>query len=365
MTIARASHLIQIDPQTPEAIQLLPAGEFRGRDGRGPYLNDDPAGVLAEFERWGMPLLIDYHHQTQFASNKTGPVPAAGWGRALAERAGEIWATVEWTPRAAEAIQQRELLYISPVFDYSKKTGRVLRVIGAALLNDPNLCLRAVAARDFPEESHVTTNRALCSMMSLAEESDDATIIATVQSMIDEATRAKEALARLAAFVSLSAGAAWEEISQAIEGRLAADPDPARYIPRAQFDAVAGELASLQRTAHHARVDAAVTGAMQAGKIPPALENWARAYAGRDPAGFDAYVAAAPVLAGGAATVKGPPPNTGAPPDPGDIEVFERHCRAQWDGDPAVRQEFPTFSVYHAYERAAARGQVRILGVQQ
>jgi len=89
----------------PDWIQLIPAGSFRGRDGRGPYVLDDPGAVIAATNalrmRAGIP--IDYDHATDFAAPNGNPAPAAGWITEFAIRDGAIWGRVEWTERAANA----------------------------------------------------------------------------------------------------------------------------------------------------------------------------------------------------------------------------------------------------------------------
>jgi hypothetical protein len=59
----------------PQWIQLIPAGTFQGRDGRGPYLLSDPDAVIAATMalrmRAGIP--IDYDHATDFAATDGRP----------------------------------------------------------------------------------------------------------------------------------------------------------------------------------------------------------------------------------------------------------------------------------------------------
>ena len=129
----------------PEWVELIPAGEFSGRDGRGPYTLD-PAAVQSAFADWGMPLAIDYEHQAFNAAENGQPAPAAGWINALDVRAGALWGQVEWTERAAGHVTAREYRFLSPVFDHDKQ-GRVLRLLGAGLTNNPNLYLTALNRR--------------------------------------------------------------------------------------------------------------------------------------------------------------------------------------------------------------------------
>ena len=86
----------------PQWVMLIPAGEFSGRDGRGPFRLADPARVIAATEALGLTagVPIDYDHATDFAAPKGRPAPAAGWIRELAERDGALWAA--WNgPRMA------------------------------------------------------------------------------------------------------------------------------------------------------------------------------------------------------------------------------------------------------------------------
>jgi phage I-like protein len=85
----------------PEWIELLPAGVFYGRDGRGPFRLDDPAAVIASTTAMQMNagLPIDYDHATDFGAPEGRPAPAAGWIRELEVRTGAVWGRVEWTAR--------------------------------------------------------------------------------------------------------------------------------------------------------------------------------------------------------------------------------------------------------------------------
>jgi phage I-like protein len=147
----RAAHVVSLLlPAAPDGaseppgwVELIPAGTFSGRDGRGPYRLDIEA-VLAAFAAGGIDLPIDYDHQTLEADAKAGPVPAAGWIKELQAREGALWGRVEWTPRAAELIVHREYRFLSPVFRHDKQ-GRVLALEGAGLTHYPNLDLTPVA----------------------------------------------------------------------------------------------------------------------------------------------------------------------------------------------------------------------------
>jgi hypothetical protein len=54
----------------PHWIKLIPASRFEGRDRRGPFLLNDPNGVIAETRTLDMEqgLHVDLNHQTDIAA---------------------------------------------------------------------------------------------------------------------------------------------------------------------------------------------------------------------------------------------------------------------------------------------------------
>lgn len=265
--LAREKHAISLallpdgaeaPPSPPEWVMLIPAGSFSGRDGRGPYILDS-AAVLAAFAKGGIDLPIDYEHQTLEAEAKAGPVPAAGWIKQLEARDGALWGRVTWTPRAAELIQSREYRFLSPVFRHDK-AGRILALEGAGLTHYPNLDLAPVAHMKGDDMTDLT----------IIAEALGAPAGADIESLAAHAKTLKEAASR--------------------------QPDPALWVPMSQHQAVAQELAALQAQVAREKAEAAVRAAMSAGKLAPAMQDWALGYATKDPEGFAAWVKAAPVI---------------------------------------------------------------------
>jgi len=258
-----AAHEADFTP--PEWVELIPAGTFSGRDGRGPYLLDIEA-VLAAFAKAGLDLPIDYEHQTLSAADKAGPVPAAGWITALEARDGALWGRVRWTEEAAQLIASRAYRYLSPVFSHDK-TGRILSIEGAALTHYPNLDLTPVAHTQGDDTMTDLTPIA----QALGVAGDDA---ASVEQLAAHVQRLKTEL------------------------EAARTPDPREWVPMSQHKSVADELAALQAQVAAEKAEAAVAKAMSEGKIAPALKEWALNHALRDPEGFAAFYGAAPVIVG-------------------------------------------------------------------
>ncbi len=138
--------------QAPEWIELIPAGRFSAIDGRGPFENSDPDQIVtasvARMPQAG--LVLDYDHSTDLAAPRGRPAPAAGWIKELKVERGAIFARIEWTADAAEAVKSKKWRYVSPVFEHDKN-GAVRRILRAALTNNPALTeLPAIAAARIP-----------------------------------------------------------------------------------------------------------------------------------------------------------------------------------------------------------------------
>jgi phage I-like protein len=308
----------------PQWVMLIPAGEFSGRDGRGPFRLADPARVIAATEALGLTagVPIDYDHATDFAAPKGRPAPAAGWIRELAERDGALWGRVEWTPHGAKAITSREYRYISPVFQYSPD-GAVTRLLRAGLTNNPNLYLTAISARAVAGmgapgaevqhgrragtaagaelgqggETMDTLLQQLCEMLGLGDDSSPEEVLAAVRALNESAHGDEDEAGE-------RDGAQGDDRdddrdADAMQAAGAA-ADPARYVAVAQFQRVLGELNQLRVERARERAERAVDDAIKAGKLIPAQRQWAISYCQADFKGFGAFAARQPAAFGGA-----------------------------------------------------------------
>lgn len=144
------------DGAPPEWIQLLPPGTFSGSDGRGPYHVTDTDGLIRASMAEGK-LPIDENHSIDLAAPTGGKSPARGWIVGLEDRGddartGGVWGRVEWTQTGTALMSDKAYRGISPVYTYDK-TGRVTKLLRAALTNRPNLTqLASLHARISAEE---------------------------------------------------------------------------------------------------------------------------------------------------------------------------------------------------------------------
>lgn len=267
-----------------KAVQLLPAGTFRAQDGRPvecPAWVLDEANapmVLAQAQRRINRFVIDYEHQTQQAEHNGQPAPAAGWfdSANLVFRPGEglFASAVEWTPRAAEFIRNKEYRYISAVFGYDKQTGVVLFLICAALTNTPALdglsdvSLAALSAR------FLSADAAPAPSSGGTSEHDPMNpvlkALLTALGLAESATE-QEAVAALTAIKSTAAAVAGLNVE--IATLKSASPDPARFVPIEKFAQLNTELVQLKAADVDRQVDDLLTKARADGKVTPAAED--------------------------------------------------------------------------------------------
>ncbi|MDR2188938.1 MAG: phage protease [Azonexus sp.] len=125
---------------------LFPDGVFRADDGRpasvtGGEIRDwrmdaaIAAALIARFNASGKPILYDYEHRSCYGDSR-----AAGWIDRLTYVPGQgLYAHVDWTPKASEAIAKKEYRYSSPYFYFDPANGAIKQLISVALTNNPAL----------------------------------------------------------------------------------------------------------------------------------------------------------------------------------------------------------------------------------
>jgi len=130
-------------------IQLAKTGTFHSsRYGKFSITRDDLSQMLHNFRNVTpaapTELPIDFDHLSM-APTQPGQGKAAGWLKNIELRADgdELWGEVEWTPEAADLIQNRAYRFVSPSFvkDHTHKDGRKIgtTLLAAAITNHPFL----------------------------------------------------------------------------------------------------------------------------------------------------------------------------------------------------------------------------------
>lgn len=289
--------------EAPVDIRLIPAGEFRAVDGRPTEcaawvcLDADGQRLVADAAARKSAFVIDYEHATLHAKKTGNKAPAAGWYKQLEWRPGDgLWAIgVDWTAAAAQEIVDTTYRFISPVFSYDPKTGRVQKLFHASLTNDPGLDgltdLAALAADLFltqhnPQEGSMPEIlKKLLARLGLQETATEAEALAAVDAL--------------------------EANVAALTAKVDA-PDPAKFVPiatmtalQAEHATLQGSLATLQAEVAGDKLDKLVADGKAAGKITPATEAWARNLGKKDVAELSAWLDVAPVVVKPGATQTG------------------------------------------------------------
>ena len=324
--VAACSYTLPVPAANTDEIilQLTPAGQFKPVDGREmlvPFWFIDRAvatQVIDRFNQRNQPVVIDYEHQTLNKEQNGMPAPAAAWMRELMWRDGEgLFARVELTANARNAIAAKEYLYISPVFRYNRK-GDVTEIEMAALTNFPAvhgmraLELRAAACFGLHEntdheEMDMKLLAALIAALGMKDDTTEEQAVAALTARLND-----DPLKKLREALGAKAEAGEEDLVAACTALRTHKPNPAEYVPVSVVETIKGELAVLtSKMAERESTDteADIQSALADGRLLPSMENWARDLGKSDRAALTSYLGAAqPIAALVASQTKGKKP---------------------------------------------------------
>lgn len=296
-------------------LQLTPAGEFRGIDGRPAdakswYIDAEIAArVIAFNSSRETKLVIDYEHQTLHKEKNGQPAPAAGRfsGSDLFWREGEgLFAKADLTQRAKDYIAADEYMYLSPVFYYRKGTGEILGLHSAALTNTPNIdgmAELAIAAASaelelLTNEQEMTMDiddlleqlRWLLNLPTLATKDEVVAELQKAVAAIKQSNPTETAAANFSLIGLLSAK------DTSLAALAAATPDLSKFAPVEAMQSLQTEVAALRAEKVEREVDGVVVAALSQGKLLPPQEKWARDLGKTNIAQLTAYLDSAPSI---------------------------------------------------------------------
>ena len=293
--------LSEADAEGAVWIKLMPSGTFKARDGRGPWIAGDRAGMERIVERTrsyhaGVDIVVDYDHQSVFAAKDGvgGTAKAAGWVKELQVRDDGIYGRVEWTDAAASSIRAKEYRYLSPVLPHRQSDGLVYIIQSAALTNTPALDLATVAASAVLSsdifKTEGTIMEAILAALGLAEGSGEDAVLSALNAHLNHSTAVAKAL-------GLSGDAEPAAVIAALNTVLSANtPDPTKYVPIAALSQLQGEFKALKEGVDGKDAETAVLSAIKDGKLAPALKGWGMDLYKADKAAFSAFIENAPTL---------------------------------------------------------------------
>lgn len=315
-------------------VQITPVGKFRAKDGRPSFIEgkrqkiDDwfidatsAAAVIERFNKTQDNPVIDYEHQTLYKEQNGQPAPAAAWFIQLEWREGKgLFALIELTNKAQQAINDKEYRYFSPVFLYDEDNGTVEEIIMGAFTNyaaiDGMQPLAKLAANLFltqqpqPEDTRMDEIlKLILKALGLKEDATEEEILAAIAGLKDQANQppTTEAVAAATASISKSLGIAENSTPAQIVAacsslKASGKPDPTKYVDIAAFNDLNGKFAALSSQYQGDQVKKVIDQALEDGKLLPSQVTWATNLGNKDIAELCAYVENAPAIAALTAT---------------------------------------------------------------
>lgn len=281
----------------PDTISVLPIGHVVSSKGEFDVDGESFKAMKNQIAQRGVDLVVDYEHQ----SLKGVEAPAAGWVKELKLEDGQIKAVVEWTPRGAEYLKNKEYRYLSPVVNVRKVDSKATGLHSLALTNTPAIEGMApiVNSENYSNveggEKHMDMKK-LAALLGLGEDATEEQIMEALKTCIDENKALKEekqppteenvvANKAVCELLGLKAGAPAAEVSAKIMELKGGVIEGINVVE---------ELKALKAQNANRDAEEAVTLALKAGKITPAQKEWAKNYVLSDPKGFGTFVEKAP-----------------------------------------------------------------------
>lgn len=274
----------------PEKIRILPVGHVNSQRGDFEVDQESLESIQKQFKDRGIDIVIDYEHQTL----KDVEAPAGGWIKELYEEDGAIVARVEWTPKAASYIKNKEYRYLSPVVMVRESDKKVVGLQSAALTNTPAIngmypIVNSVDIHNYNIEGGNKMELAkLIQLLGLPEGATEEDAEKAITEMLTGANKADtgaEAKSEVVAnktilgLLGLDETARTEDVSARIVALKANEGTDVRT-----------ELLELKARWEKREAEDKVAAALEAGKIMSKQKDWAMEYALKDPAGFDRFV---------------------------------------------------------------------------
>ena len=300
-----------IPVEAPGRILVIPWGEVESKAGNFVVDAEACKAIVDVFTAHGVDLPIDFEHATLGGDYATpdGTAPAMGWIKSLAIEANVgVFANVEWTERGAAFVAAKEYRYLSPVTIVRKSDKRVVALHSVALTNTPAIVgMVPIVNKDLhmdadrilewryrlnlpetatPEEIVMELQKLVDQFREILGADAKATgevIASSLKLKLDELKGLKASHVAVCKAVGAKEDAKGEELVVAINAAkaLPASPsvgDPARYVSRAEFDAVANtaktqgeELAVLKTDSATRRSVERIANAKREGRLTEAM----------------------------------------------------------------------------------------------
>ena len=270
ITLIPIINSLNVDRTTPpKEIKLFPLGLVKSQ--KGDFLIDTEAynSILNHFKAHHVDIPIDYEHQTL----QDVQAPAAGWIKDLILKQDGVYASVEWTEKAAQYLAAKEYRYLSPVVSVRESDRKALLLHSAALTNTPAI-----------DGMTAIVNSAKVGRPSKTplDDMEGETNNLPPASSEPEADEPAEFIKGLRGMLQLPDDAPLSDIENRIAELLQGQA------------ALKLEVNSLRFEAHKCKAEEAVTMALKTGKLMPYQKDWAFRSAMSQLEGFKDWAETAP-----------------------------------------------------------------------
>ncbi|MGN0886418.1 MAG: phage protease [Candidatus Spyradenecus sp.] len=176
-------------------VQLSPFGDFPGvLEGQRVMQHCDQAAFERIVANFAGEVLVDFEHRAELG----GSTEAAAWVQSLRiDPAKGLMATFRFTDKGAEAVANRRLRFLSPVWLLDSE-GRPEQLISVGLTNKPNLPVRPLLNRapgdsDVEEQKESQMKEQLIAALGLSPEASDEEVVSAVAALKQQCAAQEEA----------------------------------------------------------------------------------------------------------------------------------------------------------------------------
>lgn len=305
----------QDEAAAPEWVHLLPttSGAIQTGDKRGPYHVADAAQVIALSFADTDRLPIDENHAIDLGAPKGQPSPARGWIVEMQARENGIWGRVEWSKEGAALIAGRAYRGLSPVIQHDKATKVIDRILRASLVNVPNL-RGLVALNSQQQETDMDFLQRMAELLGLKADASEEDVTTALQSRLAD-TGAQTALQSRMGEVAVALGLASDaEHTAIVNAAKASGGEDAATITalQAELTDLATELTGLKEGSARDKAVAFVDQAIADRRpgVKPQRDRYISMHM-KDPGGTEELIMAIPKLDSTHTTLEPPAPKDG------------------------------------------------------
>ena len=286
--VGSASLSVVIGTEPPSEFVIFALGTVS--TSKGDFVFDDTAAdrVMRAFQAHGADRLpIDFDHGMLAAVKTPETSVAAGWFTPAIVDNKLMALDVEWTERAAAMLRGREFRFLSPAFNYDRKTGQITQLLNVALTNLPATRDAEPLVANQSENVPPSQSRAAATTKEVREVSEKILAVLGAATENEAVTIAKEYNT-------------WSRGVLAATGTETLDAAMAAVKLNAELPAKVAELSQQIKTLTDERQaqerEQLIGKLSEAGKLPPSLHEWAR---GQSLESLAAFGDAAPAVAPG------------------------------------------------------------------